>query len=335
MSPMTPLIDVHCHVAPSTFPRAPHERAASQWPCMHATGSSNTLMIGDRPFRELDDRSWATARRLEDMDRDGVAIQVLSPMPELLSYWLDPTDAEQLCMHSNEQIARMIASAPGRFRGLGAVPLQDPERAARLLPRLRREFALSGVEIGSNIGGEMLGNARFDPFFAAAQEEGMAIFVHALHPVAAKAVAVSATFSALALFPLDVAMGAASLITEGALERFPRLRIGFSHGGGALGAILGRLDQGWRAQGSRGRSPSEQARTMFFDSNVYDATYLRCLASEIVPGRVFLGTDYPYPIMQRDPAVFVDSIGLNEAGVESIRYRAALTFLGEGAHRSE
>jgi aminocarboxymuconate-semialdehyde decarboxylase len=235
-------------------------------------------------------------------------------------------------MHSNHQIAQMKADAPTRFRGLGAVPLQDPDLAARLLPRLRLEFGLSGVEIGSNIDGVMLGDARFDPFYAAAQEHSMAIFVHAIHPVAARAVSVSPAFSAFALFPLDVAMAAASLLSERTIERFPRLRIGFSHGGGALGAILGRLDQGWRATGSSGRAPSEQARALFFDSNVYDPTYLRCLATEIVPGRLFVGTDYPYPIMQRDPAGFVDSIALDSADVESLRYRAAMTFLGEESY---
>ena len=332
---MTPLIDVHCHVAPHSFPNAPDAQSAAKWPCMlPGDAAAATLMIGDRPFRELDDRSWSPDRRLADMDRDGVALQVLSPMPELLSYWLEAAAAEQLCLHTNDQIARLIASAPARFRGLGAVPLQDPERAARMVPRLRQEFGLSGVEIGSNINGLMLGDACFDPFYAAAEEQGMAVFVHALHPVAAKAVTVTPLFTAAALFPLDVAMAAASLILDGTLERFPRLRIGFSHGGGALGAILGRLDQGWRAAGSRGRAPSEQARALFFDSNVYDPVYLRCLATELVPGRVFMGTDYPYPIMQRDPAGFIRSLGLDDAAAGSLRRGAALAFLGEDGRAS-
>src|SRR5690606_14385549 len=191
--------------------------------------------------------SWDVGRRIEDMDRDGVSVQVLSPMPELLSYWLDLEAAKVVCTHSNAQIAEMMAAAPTRFMGLGAVPLQDPEAAANMLPQLQNDFGFKGVEIGSNIDGRMLGDPCFDVFWRAAEDLGMAVFVHALHPVAVKSIGASPLYNAFAGFPIDVAMAAASLIISGTLTRFPKLRIGFSHGGGALGSILGRLDKGWDA----------------------------------------------------------------------------------------
>jgi len=326
------LIDVHCHVTPNGFPPSPNAEAAGRWPCMQCTSNvAATLLVGDKPFRELDNRSWDVARRLDDMDRDGVTVQVLSPMPELLSYWLDTTHAEIICMHSNVQIAEMIAAAPKRFKGLGAVPLQDPVAAAALLPRLRDDFGLSGVEIGSNINGVLLGDSRFDIFWETAEDLGLAVFVHALHPVAVKSIEASPLFTAFAGFPIDVAMAAASLITSGTLTRYPRLRIGFSHGGGALGAILGRLDKGWSAGNRYGiadmRKPSEQARQLFYDSNVYDPAYLHFLATQIAPGQVFIGTDYPYQIMQEAPAVFATEAGLGEAALQSLYSAAATAFL--------
>nr|WP_255247050.1 amidohydrolase family protein [Sphingopyxis sp. GW247-27LB] len=329
-----PFVDVHSHVTPFAFPDAPSAAVRGRWPCMHCSSpAEGTVMIGDAPFRKLDNRSWNVSRRIEDMDRDGVAMQVLSPMPELLSYWLSSADAELICDTSNRQIAEMIAAAPRRFRGLGAVTLQDPKRAARMMKNIRREFGLSGVEIGSNIDGEMLGGARFDPFWAAAEEEGMAVFVHALHPLAAKPIAPSPQFTAFSLFPIDVAMAAASLLMSGVMDRFPTLRIGFSHGGGALGAILGRLDTGWeRTDGYAAnvqRRPSEQARALFYDSNVYDPAYLRHLATTVVPGQVFAGTDYPYEIMQQAPASFIHGLGLNAADLESLSIGAASRFLDE------
>jgi len=185
---MSPFVDVHSHVTPTGFPAAPNEAAKARWPCMHCHSSTEaTVMIGETPFRKLDARSWDVATRIEDMDRDDVAMQVLSPMPELLSYWLEPHDARLVCDATNHLIASMVDAAPKRFRGLGAVPLQDPTAAARDLSRLKTEFGLTGVEIGSNINGKMLGSAEFEPFWAAAEAESMAVFVHALHPLAAKA----------------------------------------------------------------------------------------------------------------------------------------------------
>jgi aminocarboxymuconate-semialdehyde decarboxylase len=331
---VTPFVDVHSHVTPLTFPEAPSGAARPRWPCMQCTSPvAATVMIGQTPFRQLDNRSWATSRRIEDMDRDGVTVQVLSPMPELLSYWLAPDDAAVICDASNHQIAEMIAVAPRRFRGLGVVPLQDPQRAAAMLPRLKRDFGLAGVELGSNINGMMLGDDSLEPFWEAAEAEGIAIYIHALHPVAAKPISASPIYTAFSLFPIDVAMTAASMIMAGVPDRHPSLRIGFSHGGGTLGAMLGRLDIGWEKtdgfSGKAGLRPSEQARAFFFDSNVYDQAYLRHLATSVAPGHVFAGTDYPYEIMQQKPVEFIGTAGFGEAALASLHVGAASRFLDE------
>lgn len=303
---------------------------------MHGTAPAQALLsFGDQPFRKLDERSWSVSRRLADMDADGVSIQVLSPMPELLSYWLDYEAAEQLADHVNHQLAALVHQAPARFRGLGTVPLQDPARSVQYLRRIKSEFGLSGVEIGSNVNGQMLGDPVFEGFFEAAEELSLCVFVHALHPVATKALQGSDSFTAFAGFPIDVAMAAASILMSGLIERRPKLRLAFSHGGGALGSLLGRLDMGWdktqRFGGTVQERPSEQARRLYFDSNVYDPRYLELLAEHIAPRHVFVGTDYPYLIMQAKPGDFVATTGLNAQALADVQCRAALAFLGEDA----
>lgn len=331
---MFPLVDAHCHVTAPTFPAAPHDGAVGYWPCMRCTApGAATVMIGDAPFRALDERSWNAARRVADMDADGVALQLLSPMPELLSYWMPADDAEVICDTSNHHLADMVAAVPRRFRGLGTVPLQDPVRAARALGRIKRTFGLSGVEIGSNINGVMLGDPQFDVFWEAAEAEEMAVFVHALHPVAGKSIAVSPHFNTFGLFPVDVSMAATSLLMANVPARFPRLRIGFSHGGGALASILGRLDCGWRLAKGDHPSPSEQAGRLYFDSNVYDSRYLAYLVRTAFPGRVFAGTDYPYAIMQSDIAGYLGEQEMSPAEMESLSVGAASAFLNEDLAR--
>jgi aminocarboxymuconate-semialdehyde decarboxylase len=326
-------IDVHTHIAPFSFPGSPSAEEDARWPCMQCRSATQaTILMGNKPFRELDDRSWSTSRRIADMDSDAVDIQVLSPMPELLSYWMGADAGTLLCDHVNGSIAEMIAQAPRRFRGLGAVPMQDPSRAAAYLPRMRSEFGLSGIEIGSNINQLMLGNSQFDPVYEAAEALGLSIFVHALHPVAARGLDVPTPFTGFVGFPIDVAMAGASLIMAGTLDRFPKLRIGLSHGGGALHAILGRLDRGWASTegfgGKAMRSPHTLAGTLFYDSNVYDRVALRHL-TEVTPGRVFVGTDYPYAIMQQDPGAFIADSAADAKTRESLGSGAAAAFLAE------
>ncbi len=143
------VVDVHCHIVPAEFPVA---TSCIQWPRMdHRDGGKAMVMIGKREFRLVDSRCWDTARRIADMNEEHVGVQVLSPMPELLSYWIDKHDALSLARHVNRAIFEMIQAAPERFDGMGMVPMQDPELAASELQSLQREYGLAGIEIGSNI----------------------------------------------------------------------------------------------------------------------------------------------------------------------------------------
>ncbi|MFC3711219.1 amidohydrolase family protein [Sphingoaurantiacus capsulatus] len=325
--PAPGVIDMHTHVCPATFPDCP-DATVRRWPCMVCEANGRrTLTIDGKPFRQLDDRSWSAARRLADMDRDGIAVQLLSPMPELLSYWLPADAAEAMCDHVNATLAALAAEAPTRFRGIGMVPLQDPDRAVRYLPRLGEVFGMEGVEIGSNIDGRLLGDTALDPFYAAAEQQGAAIFVHALHPLAPPTGADAALVNG-AGFPLDVGLAAASLISAGVMARYPKLRLGFSHGGGALPSLLGRLDKVWALSGEGGERPSVTAERFFYDSNVYSPDLLRDLATRVAPGQVFAGSDYPYRIEQTGLAAYLDAAGLAADAREALRTGAARRFLG-------
>jgi len=328
------LIDVHSHVVPQELPADPTGGAIAAWPSVvcAACRTKAQVFMGKRPFREIDDRSWSPSRRVEDMDLDGVAAQALSPMPELLSYWLDVGPALELTRHVNDAIAAMVADRPGRFYGLGAVPLQDPDLAAREVRDLRVRFGLVGVEVGSNVAGAYLGDPRFDPFFAACEAEGLAIFVHALHPLQARDLSRHPMLVPFAGFTVDTGLCAASLIMEGVPERFPNLRIGFSHGGGVLAPLLHRMEFGWRSTDGFGgklpQSPKTYARRFFYDSLVYDEAYLEHLGTHIAPGQIFLGTDYPYLIQQPDPRAFIAASAARPGVSDTIWNDAASRFLG-------
>ena len=324
-------VDMHSHMVPAEFP--PNPGTESRWPCMrHTSPTEATAYMGDKPFRELDNRSWDRRRRIEDMERDGVAVQALSPMPELLSYWFGPSDATTLCDYMNQQIADHCAAEPTRFAGLGMVPMQDPALAVKHLERVKNVYGLPGVEIGSNINGKVLGDRSFDPVWEAAESLGLAVYVHALHPKATQGLGMPPMFDNVVGYPLDTAMTAMSMLVNNTLDRFPNLRIGFSHGGGALAPIVHRLDWTWRAGGgpftaSIPTRPSQAAAKMFFDSNVYQPAYLKHLCEHLAPGHIFLGTDYPYTIWQTDPVGYAKSAGLNPEQLESVLWGAAHKFL--------
>ena len=245
---VTGAIDIHTHIVPHSFPAYAGNHANARWPSMapaHDCHHCNVIIAG-KVFRTVTDECWSIERRLEAMSASRVERQVLSPMPELLSYWMEAEDAEAIGRHVNDTIAAMVGEGQGRFAGLGMVPLQDPERAARELERLMKA-GFRGVEIGTNVNGVSIGDPRFEPFFQAAEETGAAVFVHALHPAGTDRLVGPPAMPALVAFPCETAVSIASLMMGGMLTRHPHLRIAFSHGGGAFGLVLPRLLHGWRS----------------------------------------------------------------------------------------
>src|SRR5260370_5022145 len=123
---------------------------------------------------------------------------------------------------------------------MGRDHLQDPEKAAEELRLVKERFGLSGVEVGSNINGRYLGERRFDPFFAAAEELRLAVFVHALHPLQAPHLAATPNLVPFAAFPVDTALCAASMIMAGVPPPLPPPRVCFSPCGRAPAPVLPR-----------------------------------------------------------------------------------------------
>src|SRR5512134_3051912 len=142
----TDCVDIHTHIVPERFPAYAGKGRDVPWPAMaEAHACHRHVMISGKVYRTVADGSWSVPRRLEAMGAMRVARQALSPMPELLSYWLPLEDGKALIRYLNEQIAEMVALAPQRFVGLGAVPLQDVDSGIVELQYIKNTLHFPGV----------------------------------------------------------------------------------------------------------------------------------------------------------------------------------------------
>jgi aminocarboxymuconate-semialdehyde decarboxylase len=329
---MSDSIDVHTHVVPENFPSYAGSGRDVPWPSMaEAHACHKHVMISGKVYRTVSEGCWSVPRRIEDMSAMRVARQALSPMPELLSYWLPLADAKVLIRYLNDQIAAMTARAPERFVGLGAVPLQDVDSALRELEYVMKTLKFSGVELASHVNGTSIGDPRFEPFFAAAEELGAAVFVHALRPAGQDRIV--GPFSEQAVcFPGDIALACASMITGGVAARHPRLRIAFSHGGGAMAMLLPRLVHAWhrvpQANESLKESPAATAKRFYYDHLVFDAAAVRLLVERFGASQILVGSDYPFALGDPDPVGALERVGLDDEARLAISAANARRFLG-------
>ncbi|CAN5331388.1 hypothetical protein BH10PSE18_BH10PSE18_40520 [soil metagenome] len=329
-------IDVHAHVVPENFPAYLGSRAPADWPSMSAAPAVGGLchrqvVIAGKNYRTVSEKCWSVTRRLADLPEMGLAHQAISPMPELLSYWMSAADAGQLLRFLNEEIARMAAESQGVLIGLGAVPLQDVDAAVTELRYGVETLGFAGVEIGSNVNGTPIGDPRFDPFFEACEALDAAVFVHALKPTGMDRLVGPAPLQQVLAYPTDVGLAAASVITGNLMLRRPKLRIAFSHGGGTLASLLPRLQRGWSVFPALREqvmaAPVEQARRLFFDTLVFDPATLAHLVAQFGESQLMLGTDYPFNFHESAPLAALDAAGLGAAQAAQLTEGNARRFL--------
>lgn len=306
-------IDVHTHILPPELPdlRARYGYEGFVSLERHGTGCAQ-MMIDGEPFRTIESNAWDPRRRLEECDGSGVAVQVLSTVPVMFSYWANPEHALDLAKLLNDHIAGVVAATPTRFVGLGTLPMQSTPLALRELERCVHELGLAGVEIGTHVNGWNLEHPALFPIFEAAAELGAAVFVHPWDMLGKDRMD-KYCLGWLVGMPAETSLAICSMIFGGVLQRLPNLRICFAHGGGAFPGTIGRIDHGFRERPdlcaiAGNTSPRDYLGHFYLDSLVHDPELLRYIVRLVGADRVALGTDYPFPLGEREPGRLIESI---------------------------
>jgi aminocarboxymuconate-semialdehyde decarboxylase len=179
------------------------------------------------------------------------------------------------------------------------------------------------VIISSNIENTNLGELALDAFWRQAEALAMPVLIH---PVLVGPAPRAAKFglAQVAQYTFDTTLGVGSLLMSGVLDRFPRLKLVLSHGGGAYPYLAGRFDIMHRrmdraAQGDvAAKMPSAYATQMAYDSIVHAPKALRFLIEVAGLDNVLLGTDYSFPPADMEPLALLRSAGLSAADVKAI-----------------
>lgn len=246
--------------------------------------------------------------RIRDMDAMGVDIQVISMNVPTPVYWADGATGQAVARACNDGIAAFVSAAPERFVGIGAVPLQDIGRAVRELEYAMGTLGLRGVIIPSNVRNRDLGEARFTRFWAAAEALGAVVYIHPRGFTHAARLEKYFLWNSVGQ-PLEETLAMASLIHEGVMDAFPRLKVVVAHGGGYLPFYPGRSDKSFESRPevrvNIDKQPSAYLRRFHYDAVIFDRDMLAFLVRKVGAGRIMMGTDYPRGEIERDPVGFV------------------------------
>lgn len=300
----SPIIDFHTHVMVQEVADFVKETRPAENPEYKLVDG---FTRGFKAYRKRHPRATDdfVAARLGDLDECGVDMQVVSGHVAQFLYWADNETAVKMHRLGNDRLAEFVHQKPDRFIGMGMVPLQDSGIAIAELERTVNELGFRAVQVGTAVEETELGEEKLWPFWKRAEELGVVVFIHPAgfrHPRFRKFL----MWNGLGQ-PIEEAIAMSSLIYEGVLERFPRLKLCIAHGGGFLPYYAGRVDRNFANRPHETENihkpPSEYMRQFFYDSAVYNIDMLEFLSEKVGDSRIFLGGDYP--VGEDDPVAFV------------------------------
>lgn len=281
--------DVHSHVLPSELLSEFKNEVTELQQRYDVTVLGRKIGIVTKGY--FDDRS-----RREEIKAWGVDSQVVSISHQLFMYnETNKSVVHELARKQNQAIAKFCKKNDDVFIGNGTLPLQDTHMALEELEHIYSQLGLKGVEIGTNIAGKSLDSEDLFPVFEKLQEYKMPVLVHPndpLGPERLKKYYMEITVGTI----LETTVAISSLIFGKVLERFPRLKFIFCHGGGAIPYQIGRLERASevRKEMQFTMPIREYFHKLYFDSVVFSEASLKFLLDIVGPDRLLFGTDYPF-----------------------------------------
>ncbi len=319
-------IDVHAHYVPQRILEVLREKGrdygisvidqAKGCPCLNFDYGFKV-----RPFftRLLEEES----ARIGMMDSIGIDRQVLGLWADVFGYGLPAVQSRAWHRLLNESLAATCARHPDRFSWYASGPLPDAAAAARELERCVKDLGAVGGMVAANVEGVNLGELALDEYWAAAEELRVPVFIHPAQPLHLPRTG-RFGLNPIVQYTFDTTLTLGSLIFSGVLDRFPQLDLIVSHGGGALPYLIGRFDlmherMDRADQGNVAAAPpSHYLRRFHYDTILHDGPALRYLADKVETDRLLLGSDDPFPPMDKDPLASVKRAGFSAEEITRI-----------------
>jgi len=270
------------------------------------------------------------SKRLEDMDRVGIDVEVVSlSTPNV--FFADAQHQPEIARMVNDAYAELCAQHPARFRAFASIPMDDPDAALKELHRAINELKMNGVILLSNIGGKPLTSPEYRPFFAEANRMKLCILLHPMLP------ANTDPFREYVLGPIvgfmfDTTLAVARMCYDGMFKDFPDIRWIVGHLGGAVPYLMERMDNGYRdfieCRAKIDELPSVYLKRLYYDTVNFNSHMLMMVRDMIGADHMVMGSDYPHLLGSIDRAVSsIESLEVAEEEKQRIFEGTALSIL--------
>ena len=265
-------------------------------------------------------------RRLREMDSHGIELMILSLNAPAIQAIADPARAVEVARKANDHLAEQVSKRPDRFQGFAALPMQDPEQAARELERCVRDFGFRGALVNgfSQVGDKVAyyDLPQYRSFWEVVQRLDVPFYLHPRNPLLAHAQIYEGhpwLMGPTWAFAQETAVHALRLMGSGLFDAYPRLKIILGHLGEGLPYNMWRVDHcnGWVT--GRHKYPAEKKIADYFYENFYVTTSgnfhtqtLLGAVLELGADKVLFSVDWPFENVNHAAGWF-DAVPISDA----------------------
>ena len=266
-------IDVHHHYGPPTWVAA---------------------MKGN-PLLQPPNTTWTPEKSIEDLDRGGGAAAVLSITNPGL-YLGDRAQAVRLARECNDFGAKVVQGHPTRFGLFAAMPLPDVDATLKEIEYAYDQIHADGIGFMTSFGDVWLGNPAYRPVMEELNRRNAVVFVH---PTAANCCRdlnyAPGVHPSMIEYGTDTTRAITGVCFSGDAVRFPNIRWIWSHGGGSMPFLAGRVATAkgnFKQQLPNGLIP--ELKKFYYDlAGAANAGVVASLRQLVGPDKILFGTDFP------------------------------------------
>ena len=245
-------------------------------------------------------------QRLEQMDQWGTEFSILSLNSPAVQAIPDAKRAIEVAMRANDVLAEQVRRHPRRFGGFAALPMQDPDAAARELERCIQQLGFHGSLVNgfSQVGDEntvvYYDAPQFADFWKTAAALGKPFYMHPRDPLASREPICEGAHWLTGptwAFAMETSIHALRLMSSGLFDRHPELQMILGHSARAFPSTSGALTTSCAKAGM----PCEKEIGDYLRSNVHITTSgnfrtptLLSTMLEVGSDRIMYSVDYPF-----------------------------------------
>ena len=269
--------------------------------------------------------AWSVQKAVEELDKNGISTGVLS-LPSTPGNWfgLDAAGAGAMARACNDFGAEMMRDHKGRFGLFATLSMFDIDATLKEIEYVFDTLHADGVGLQTNYGNKWLGNPVYKPVFEELNRRKAVVYVHPLAANCCGNLSVGA-YPAVLEVPHDTTRTVTSLLLSGTLVRLRDIKWLFSHAGGTIPMLAGRIEAFYAraaATGDKDKSfapngiLAELQRLHYDTANATSPPAMAALMKLVATSQITFGSDYPY--FPLDQIEVIRKMGLPAADVAAI-----------------